>query len=443
MQLELAPNQDPLPGTPPWQVRPIDTWAGVKAFLAQLRSGYIFRGQRSNRWLLESSLERAVRAANLSRSALDAEEVMVADFKKRAHHYLLPPHLPPADSTGSSYLEWLALMQHHGAPTRLLDWTRSAYVAAYFAIEDVDDSCAIWCLDADWCLSQVSRAVPDFRGRRPVDLISSPQYLDLATGNSTPGIYPVEPPRLNERMSVQQGLFTVFGSVQASFRSNLEVYAGDLIVDAVLQLVIPAAVREEALSDLQTMNITRASLFPGLDGFAQSLKYLLSARRHYDAYWRTPEENAERVRSAATELDSSMDLSTLPRSALVEFTEQRVADSFRSFDFQVSVDGRPGKPDLLVTSSRTGSILRVFIKVVPTRNRGSLDIWQSSGAWPEFDILVLGVHEKGRLQLFAVPREDLDRMGLFTGTTIRRFLIPKWRAQLQAYRMEDVLARLA
>ena len=46
-------------------------------------------------------------------------------------------------------MEWLSLMRHYGIPTRLLDWTHSFLVAAYFAVDDADKArdCAIWALD--------------------------------------------------------------------------------------------------------------------------------------------------------------------------------------------------------------------------------------------------------------------------------------------------------
>ena len=49
-------------------------------------------------------------------------------------------------------VEWLALMQHYGAPTRLLDWTNSAYVALHFALNNrkSTEDCAVWAIDTEW-----------------------------------------------------------------------------------------------------------------------------------------------------------------------------------------------------------------------------------------------------------------------------------------------------
>ncbi len=54
------------------------------------------------------------------------------------------------------YLEWLSIMQHFGAPTRLLDFTYSIYIALYFAIEHMnqEEYSAIWCINPKWCLKQ-------------------------------------------------------------------------------------------------------------------------------------------------------------------------------------------------------------------------------------------------------------------------------------------------
>src|SRR5262249_28640680 len=77
------------------------------------------------------------------------EVAVVREFMRRAHHYL--PDVPRDDN----WFEWLALMQHHGAPTRLLDWTYSLSVALHFALfhasRQPDSDLAVWVVNTDWC----------------------------------------------------------------------------------------------------------------------------------------------------------------------------------------------------------------------------------------------------------------------------------------------------
>jgi hypothetical protein len=105
--------------------------------------GWVFRGQSSARHGLTSSIERAAKRAGIERRLLRGyEEYVLVEFQRRAHHYLSA--LPPAKAT----LEWLALLPHHGAPTRLLDFTGSFYIAAFFACEFADGDAAIWAINA-------------------------------------------------------------------------------------------------------------------------------------------------------------------------------------------------------------------------------------------------------------------------------------------------------
>jgi len=108
-------------------------------------SRWIFRGQRSSKWRLATSLERACNSFKLkiSQNGLALEKVLLREFQRRFHHY---QSYVPKDN-----IELLAYMQHFGAPTRLLDWTYSLHVAVYFAIEAApDDPCAVWAIDQKW-----------------------------------------------------------------------------------------------------------------------------------------------------------------------------------------------------------------------------------------------------------------------------------------------------
>jgi hypothetical protein len=91
-------------------------------------------------------------------------------------------------------------------------------------------------------------------------------------------IAPLEPYRLNQRMTIQQGIFLAPGNVTESFEDNLMAYDGKDLKRMFIKVVIPNKWRYEILSDLKDMNINSATLFPGLDGFARSLKSSI----HYD-----------------------------------------------------------------------------------------------------------------------------------------------------------------
>jgi hypothetical protein len=79
---------------------------------------------------LKTTLERACESYDIPlEKARVIEDILLRNFMRKYHHY--SQHIPDRGNT----LEWLSVMQHYGAPTRLLDFTYSVYVAAYFALE--------------------------------------------------------------------------------------------------------------------------------------------------------------------------------------------------------------------------------------------------------------------------------------------------------------------
>jgi hypothetical protein len=169
-------------------------------------------------------------------------------------------------------------MQHHGAPTRLLDFTYSIYVAAYFALEAGDGDCAVWAVNAPWALKQ---SVTTMKHASKPDATSLEESVTERHEPLIQGLFfeppfaraacPLNPFRLNERLRIQKGAFLVPGDISVSFRENLEALAEHEEAAHVVRLVIPLALRAQALRQLFQMNISRTSLFPGLDGYAQSL----------------------------------------------------------------------------------------------------------------------------------------------------------------------------
>lgn len=93
---------------------------------------YWFRGQSNSSWQLRPSLYRITQNLNLSdQQAIELETAALAEFRSKAHLFVDSSLLDKVTTLPC----WWALMQHHGAPTRLLDWSTSPYVAAYFAAQ--------------------------------------------------------------------------------------------------------------------------------------------------------------------------------------------------------------------------------------------------------------------------------------------------------------------
>ena len=258
-------------------LEPAIGWARLREKLRD-EKGWIYRGQRSLSWGLQSTLERAFDRE--SRAA--AERDLIFSYSQALPNYL------PVGQMPTGHLDLLGSMQHHGAPTRLLDFTRSPYVAAYFAVEDVSpgDSCAIWAVNEGACRSmaegQIEKSVLEW-------IYNSPEWESHCVVAPAGLVHP------SQRQIAQQSLFLVQGSVHHSLVENALRTFGAQIEEFVKCYSIEGGCRGEILRDLRLMNITRASLFPGLDGFAQSLKYALIEEE--------PEETYKRQRRKELKMD--------------------------------------------------------------------------------------------------------------------------------------------
>lgn len=101
---------------------------GLVAELVGLGVNWVFRGQRDSKWSVQSSLERYLPPNKFSEHAAGVEEYFLAKFQSVAHHYVARDLLP------SRKLGWLSLMQHHGVPTRLIDFTESPFIAFFLRL---------------------------------------------------------------------------------------------------------------------------------------------------------------------------------------------------------------------------------------------------------------------------------------------------------------------
>jgi FRG domain-containing protein len=287
MKLELAGNQ----------VRNVQSLAELHEARAAFNGNHrehsaIFRGQRDG-WSLSTSLERACLDTDEEVTlARRREAATIREFKRRFHHYAV--HVPPLDHA----LPWLALMQHHGAPTRLLDWTYSIDVAAYFAVEYAwkhpRGDAAVWMMNATWATYRTAEALQNagrvedaayvMTGQKaPKDeAMFGPTFIDAA--EALPCVCPVNPFMLNERLTIQKGVFVCVGDVQRPFEENLLAMPGSDRNDYLMKLVVRSENLKGILDELYDVNISRATLFPGLDGFSRSLAINLGSVPHRQDY---------------------------------------------------------------------------------------------------------------------------------------------------------------
>jgi hypothetical protein len=292
------------------------------AFLAsgRLRSStWVFRGQSNAEWPLQSSLERFARKMARTRMSESIESHHLHEFRRRASHYT---NNHPKDD---NLLEWLALMRHHGSPSRLLDFSRSPYVAAFFAAEEAtrNDRVAIWAIDARelrclsaWALAGETCADYVDVGKHciedPAFSLCDPQIFSRLIGgigahSLVPRhgpiprvVFPVEPRSMSERTLLQQGLFLFPTSLECGFQECLAdvlTYASRWIEEGtprervlrtgsgvrvsgkyipekrtlLCKLVLEPSAHPHLLRELHRMGLSYASLTPGLDGLARSL----------------------------------------------------------------------------------------------------------------------------------------------------------------------------
>ena len=161
-------------------------------------------------------------------------------------------------------------MQHYGAPTRLLDWTYSFYVALFFAVEKSSQSSQIWALDmSNYQVVTNEEAENSIKSRWEIQKCKLQSVF--ANDNPKLEVVAVNPYLLNQRLSIQQGLFLMPYNITESFKANLFQGKRRPTKKTMIRFEIRPGIRKEILQNLHQMNINRATLFPGLEGFAQSL----------------------------------------------------------------------------------------------------------------------------------------------------------------------------
>ncbi len=236
-----------------------DSW---DSDLGRFRSSYVYRGLGDSSYELKSGLIR------LGGPYPRLEKHLLRNFIKYARRNDLP---------GESLWSWLALAQHHGLPTRLIDWTYSPLVALHFAtssLEKFNIDGVIWCVNYvkanqflpkplhDLLLEEGSNVFTLAMLDKVCDSLKKLDSLQQQAYNLF-----LEPPSLDERIVNQHALFSLLSGPSHTLGEWLEAHPG-----IHFRIRIPAGLKWEIRDKLDQANITERVLFPGLDGLSKWLK---------------------------------------------------------------------------------------------------------------------------------------------------------------------------
>ena len=218
-------------------VKKVNCWSDyIKIIDEYDKPGWVFRGVISKKYELVPKVGRQQFRNNYS---LRSEKLLLRIFKQRAIAHV--PFIPKND------LEWLALGQHHGLPTRMLDWTTSPLVALYFAVnKDINDDSAVY-----------ARHVPR-RGKEEFDPFAVKEVRKYY------------PPHITPRIPAQQALFTV----QPSPTEPMQVDSRTLDKHGpIIKIIVPKDSCFEFRRRLSFYGINQESMFPDLDGACGHLSW--------------------------------------------------------------------------------------------------------------------------------------------------------------------------
>lgn len=237
--------------------------------LQRFRPTCAFRGQADAAEDLRTSLMR------LGGKPAELETHLLRNFRKYASR------TPTWDD---SRWTWLAIAQHHGLPTRLLDWTHSPYVALHFATADLDRfdrDGVIWCVNYARTNKFLPRRLKRLLAEEGPALFTAEMLgqaadtlrdFDRLSRNDFVLFW--EPPSLDDRIVNQFALFSLTSSATLRLDDWLNEHP-----DCYDRILLPAALKWEVRDKLDQANITERVLLPGLDGLCRWLRRYYMPRR--------------------------------------------------------------------------------------------------------------------------------------------------------------------
>jgi FRG domain len=248
-------------------IETIDSWrelddavASAGATDERAHSSLVFRG------LARSSYSNVSSLARLGDDSPRLERHLIRNFRKYAHR----------EQPGRTLWDWLSLAQHHGLPTRLLDWTFSPWVAAHFATATSPGVEAIvWAVDCAAAHERLPGELRDALRAEGATVFTTELLADHAPtlgaldrlGADEPFVLFFEPPSLDDRIVNQSAVLSLISSPREQMDEWIEAHP-----DVWHAWRITPAAKQEIRERLDQGNVTERVLMPGLDGLATWLR---------------------------------------------------------------------------------------------------------------------------------------------------------------------------
>ena len=256
-------------GHPDRRMQTVSSWRELDEAIADpqfgrhqhhARSTLVFRGLARSTYTNTSSLAR------LSGDYPSLERHLMRNFRKYAHK----------EAPGPTEWDWMALGQHHGLPTRLLDWTFSPFVALHFATASwPEDDAILWGVD----VAAVHRQLPEVL-RRSLESEGSLVFTTEQLAEHARNVWELdglrteepfalffEPPTLDARIANQAAVLSCIADPTCHMHDWLEEREG-----ACRAWLIPAELKLEIRERLDQAHVNERVLMPGLDGLAAWLR---------------------------------------------------------------------------------------------------------------------------------------------------------------------------
>ncbi len=247
-----------------WQTDRITSWSQFQAIIESMnlfhesKPTLFFRGQANADWALTPSLTRLI--SNGIPGVDKSLGIEFGAFRRFRESYKIFSDEDPGEN---EHVAWWVLMQHYSCPTRLLDWSLSPYVATYFAVCDLQETdAALWCLSAN----HLEKRTEERYGSMSRD---NQKFWDAKDGMA---VYPFFPTKHSVRSHIQQGVFTISSNLKTIHSEGIAEAFPDDSDCLPVKFSIDSTLKLEFMARLHSMNISAASLFPGIDGLGRTIR---------------------------------------------------------------------------------------------------------------------------------------------------------------------------